>query len=325
MSSWQQLQKHGISEDEIFRGPTRINQDEFIVTIDRSKDCIIRKYHTRKQKWSMIHSFDEGNASSHSHRSFYDDKTNSVYILTSNQLSIIDLDSMTTRIQKVDVSLSRRARMCMVDEYLHAIDIGGHTIFDTQKNKEIGPKRICNILGLTDGELVYLQTKNILLHFGGFDGVRNTDIDSIHQWSMIQKEWIRLEVGLFTPLTSFCCIQTNDDKYIFVLGGRYYDGDDFNDDPKNDISIFDVEQKKIWKSNIKLPDVLTEGICGISMLQNNQLLINGYIRTLDQMIPTDIIQVIKELVWIEYLYIMKKFDQQQNFWTIPVDDILYSK
>ena len=62
------------------------------------------------------------------------------------------------------------------------------------------------------------------------------------------------------------------------------------------------------------------GIHAIAMIENTEMLVNGYLRSF-RVIPSDIIQLIDNFVLIEYIYLIQH-DDDNNFHRILVDDIL---
>ena len=318
---WETLNDLIISDEEGLSAPIRLNNNEFMIMLHSNEKMIIKKFSSKQHNWTTLYSFQMKGTSLC--RRFYDIETKSLYLYNrkDKEIYVINLESKTQLTSEAKFSISHSGRVQLVGQILHIVDRPGHEIYDIKKQKKTTLGKICDIISLSHGELVYLQTKNVLLYFGGFDGVHNTDIDTIHQYCFKKQEWICLEHSLLSPMTSFVCVTSTDDRYILILGGRYYDGERFHDEHKHDILIFDTETKKVRKSKISLP-YQTQHYYAVIIRQDDEMLVSGYIRTFDLMIPTDIMQFIGRLVLIEFIYLIEKYATPCNFWKIRIDDIL---
>ena len=328
-SCWEKLKDHLIGTAEYFNKPVRINQDEFVVMTQNDDKEEIERYNVKTQVWDLMHSFESDKIDNDKLLAFHDENTHSLYMLSANgyapnYLFTLNLNSMTMNSSELKLDFWGSDEIQMIEQHLHFVATEGHSIFDISQNQFISEcVEIADHGGLNDGQLIYLKKWNILLYFGGFNAHENHDIDQIHKYSWINKEWESLFCKLPLELEEFCCVSTNDERFVFILAGSSYDGDDFNYSYIDKIMIYDVEKEIIRESNVTLPDEAVDNtIHAVSMFEDTNLLVNGYVRGFME-IPKDIIQLIDNFVWMEYIYLMIQcWKNDDNFWRILVDDIL---
>ncbi len=321
--AWEQLTSLELSTEDSLTQPIRINNHEFIIIVYDETTVEIRKYSIKTNTWSTIHTHKTDNLCD---KTFYDPHSNSVYIIAAN-IYIINLDTKETKEVESPSHIYRDARISLIDKSLHIINEDGYSIMDinTIKINDVGD--IAGTEGITHGALIGLKSRDILLSIGGFCAAENKDIDRIYKYSFSNdKQWKLLSnIKLPTVLSSFCCISSMDEKYIFILGGSIYNAPKFDHSHQYDILIYDLDKQQIRLSLVKLPNDISTDIIAISMngYDEKGLLTDGYIRHNVKdisIIPLDIIQFIKQFVYMEYIYLMQEYDD--DFWRISVDDIL---
>lgn len=327
-AEWAILQAHDINDDHVFTEPMIINKNEFITTVHNGQDTMsIHKYNINTNEWNIlaVYSTEAG----FEHKAGYDSQNKLLYICgvgkTKKEIHIYDIITKEKEMHSTMKQIGFTTSVCLNGDELHLTDSTGHYSWNTithKMNDKVHEMAEC--AGLNYGALIYLQSENALLYLGGFNGVKNSDTDKIYQYSIDEKQWQVMDITLPTPLSSFCCELSVDQQYLFIFGGKTYDGTDFNYDHKQDILILNTITYEIRMSTVKLPDTIINTIYATSMIhwEETKLSVNGYSRDNceDLMIPKEILMIIEQYVSLEYIYLMETYCNE--FWRMRVDTIL---
>ena len=346
MSTWKQLKDlNFLINKQYFTNPAKINQNEFIilsadkVTVipndDPERDNItsiiesinIHSFNVKTNKWHLMTTFNVNMMSNAPYSSIYNPSDNCVYVVQQangsrqDDLYIVNLESFNVSQHNMEqIYIWNIEDLYMIHQHFHVIDEDVHQIFDLEiKNFDTIYGSPC----LSEGSGVYLKMTDKFLHFGGYSSDTYSSTDLIHEYLIKHKKWKTLSCKL-PRKTELCrCVATNDEKVVFVLGGRSYDGVHFYYEQKYDILIYDVEKEEIRKSEVKLPEETNKHLRAIVMNEDTQLLTYGYIRDSRENIPLDIIQLIDNFLSRECMYLMVIGSKiTKYFWKISIDEIL---
>ena len=331
---WERLKDHPFSSNVPLTIPIRINQHECVVMTRGNSigSMDITKYNAATKTWKILHSFKSGSLSRENYGICYNLQNNCVYVIrksfnVSQDSYIINLQS--NNVKHCKVNICNPTQSCIIQSCLHVIDVK-HFIYDISVDKlELSKTNKIGDFdqGLNWGGFVYLQTKDVVLYFGGLDIADDADIDTIHEYSVTDQIWRALSCTLPTILELVCCVVTSDEKYVLLLGGQTWNG--YYVSEHNGILIYDVEKEEIRKSMIEVPPEAepTDGFITIStfaaiaMQEDGYILVSGYLRGFEE-IPMDIVHLIGCFIDMEYVYLMSKESNQNGSWKISVNQIL---
>ena len=341
-NSWLELKAIDGKDASFWDNLLPANDNNILMTMNISEENIIRvhKYDTKRSQW-IAHSEYDTKVENSSYQYGQCDRKEYKHHLclysngfnqTHHYLILIDL-SISKMVHKTKVNdIIGQTKLCIIGKYWHLIGEEEHKIFELITAPKHDQSSDCvedmtsliehgalESHGLVDGGLIHLPSKDVLLYFGGFREDDNCDVDEIQQYSIMEQEWSTAQYKLPKRIEQACCILSNDQRFIFLLGGKYYDGDEFDYSFKYDIMIFDVETKETKKSNIKLPEVIKNDIQGVAIREDTDVLVYGYLHCFEN-IPLDIVGFMQQMVYIEYVYIMEQYCKL--FFRISVDEIL---
>ncbi|ETO35854.1 hypothetical protein RFI_01209, partial [Reticulomyxa filosa] len=83
----------------------------------------------------------------------------------------------------------------------------------------ISKLRVCSTIRLFYA-YAHVCVNDVILFFGGFGGADVAVLNAVHIYSMIEKQWIKFEYTLPTPLYGCVGLLSEDKKYFHILGGR---------------------------------------------------------------------------------------------------------
>eukprot|EP01084_Bolivina_argentea_P160454 279414_1 len=176
---------------------------------------------------------------------------------------------------------------------------------------------------------IYLKSKQKILIFGGMVvfGGQSIPIDHMLEYSLITKQYTKLQLKLPKLMYYLSCTITDDEKYIII----------FNEDGRNnflevgqEIFVLDTHSMKFFISNIVTPEMddcsgspapETKSFpCIVSHIHKAKLLVLGYIRSqLNEMISNELIQLLTIFYAQEFVHFIMR---RGKHWEIPLTSIL---
>ena len=315
--------------------PIMTNESEFIVAAEKMISTNNKEnegvfcFNTFTNKWSMYFLYPDDVELCIEYPTMAMDKKNNLLYVHSdgNTLLIINTITKSYDIKHNFGSFGSYAPITVLHEKLHLI--GGdhnteHFMWNDAKNK---PNKFQSIHKFTDyvtgcenPGFIHIESKNMLLLFGGYDKHRTYYLmkepykifcykDCIGPLEYIG-EWKQYKnMTLPYNIRSFGFAITNDDKYIIINGGINLENKEFQDV----IFIMDIEKGVFVKSDICCP--VKSLWHSVVMPQNpmDKLLVNGYLR--NRNIPKEICDLIVSWYSSQCLHIFK----DNGHWKIPVN------
>eukprot|EP01084_Bolivina_argentea_P125226 221891_1 len=325
---WIRLQ--GSQLEHTFSSPILLNNNEIIVAsqsiIDTEEDNDlykpgIYKYNIKEEKASLLIAYCEltrydGNrftkmldecASSGYSLTFsmaIDDIQNELYLMNEFGICLlINLISMENKYIFSTIETGLYPSLICINDELHII--GGdknrkHLIFNVKTKLNV-PYTVHEFKERKESfyafSTCYIELKQLLFLFGGFDG--DDDTYSIYIYSVGDKIWKISKTELSFNVCSQVVMLTPNEKNIIIFGTNGV------------IYIINVDNMNIFKTNITLPlsdiEANTEFTTVISNKYNyktNYLLISGYIRKcINYEIPSQIEEIILKSYYLHYIYL----------------------
>ena len=179
--------------------------------------------------------------------------------------------------------------------------------------------------------LIYSSKRKELLLFGGKHN-EQPPLDMIYRYSLLTRNWVKLDHKLPRKMYGFGCVMTKCQRYIIILGeehevrsGRYHDYW-----LRQEIFIFEPATMQFIKSKIKLP--FGSGCKAIIMddKHKNDLLVHGFVKKsinkYNMNIPFALISLIGVWHSMEYIHVIEACNSKNpRHWKINVDEIIKTK
>ena len=116
------------------------------------------------------------------------------------------------------------------------------------------------------------KIKNELLLFGGYDG--DNDIDSIHQYDIIDNQWTRLQSKLPKTRSFITATPILNGQFVLIFGGNTESSGDHDE-----IYIYSLRDGTFKESDIKCLEKGEHQAITISNKVKDKLTVFGYIRS----------------------------------------------
>ena len=245
------------------------------------------------------------------------------------EMVIIDTKSQEINVHNSIFEMEGNQYPCLinVDNQIHVI--GGarntkHSIWNDDKKEleevfDFATIITAEINCLRGSSLIHVPSKNILLLFGGKKNAN--PLNDIYEYSFANKEWRKWNDGIQFSASYAPAVLTKDERYIIIAGS--FDGSVQG----NDIFVLNIDEVSLKKSCIKCPQSGSHLIAITSNNEMDDLLVNGYIRFINDKIPMEIIDLMTQyynmemLHWIAYETNYKKPKEHHM---IPVRDVIHS-
>ena len=286
----------------------------------------IHEYTRSKDEWKEIQ-YNDKSSGSHYLPMDYDPNTKKAFILNwpNKTITIFDMEQKKSEIYPTTSTIAGSS-IIRIGSTFHVIGGCGsngnshkiwndaaHT-FETIHTDQTFSEYAA---GLSTFGLVFISKRKEILLLGGFNNTTFKRMNEMYNFSIMTQKWTKLNVKLPKKINYFGHVITKDQRYIIILGGL---------DTTivcNEIFIFDLKTQKFIKSKIKLP---FSGFCNAIIMENkeeNNLLVNGFVRKamnrFNMNIPFALIKLITIRHSIEYVHVMS--DYPKRHWEINVDKI----
>jgi hypothetical protein len=245
-----------------------------------------------------------------------------------DHVAIFDLNSNLITTTKAKCSMSQ---LIHIDNELHCIRKNhgvNHEQYDTKdgafnthnklnsKQYDIDP----SISNLICHRVIHFKSKHCILSFGGIiDGHVS---DSVYCFSLLSKEWNKLQIKMPIKLHSFGIVKTRSERFVILFGGMQA-----NAALSGDIWIFDTLKNVFTRSNLKTP---SRGEFHAAIINDSgdkdEVLTFGFVSqcfklkefAAVQPLPFYLIQFISKWMQNQTVHLLANY----GHWTINVDHIL---
>ena len=340
MSKVKEWDKALISPD-IGRGysnPVIIDNENFVVSTpiypyqdaEANKTKGLYTYNTTSKSWTDFIKYSANVDTLDSHEICYDAKNKRILMYGyQKRLFIYNYDKNIFKRYDQTIQIGSYPNLICIDGDFHLI--GGatnkyHKIWDTEKNefKNIYEFEEWN-KGNYGGVLLYFDSKQELLLFGGYDYSISKCFDTVRCHKIGDKEWKNSDLTLPRAMKNFGCILTSNQRFLIIFGGSSKDESQGSME-LDDIWILDFQalDDKWKKSDIKCPKKGAYYAVLMGSQDNNELLVHGYIRTqmkkLELFLPDEILNLISLWYADEVVHLIHR--HVPAHWTMNINDIL---
>lgn len=302
-----------------------------LIKIDSDHFIIVHKgvgtFDTDKNTWKVEHQQILRDIDGQTSASCYNDITKQIYIPQKlGTMKIFNLE--TKELSKSDAigahfMLSRGIIIDGICHVLGGVRTNSHQIYDKSSDKY---KLVHNFneyqRGFVKFDMVYHKGMKEILLLGGIHcGLVSEPSDYIFNYSLTQKKWTKMEATLPRKMYGFGCIITNDQQYVFILGGAVGD-----DKALDEIWILKLKTMTWEESAVKIPFKGFARAIIMDDTKERDLLVHGFVRRVtdnsDMNIPFAVIGLIANWRSPEYIHVIREFTA--SHWKIHVGQILRS-
>ena len=315
-SLWCELKSIGY---RFFPTPIKISETQFAVVPSRwtikhtgqgEKDFIdgIYAYDTNKNDWHKIFDYPKDLKTS-SHSAVFDKNKNVIYIFNSSG-DLLKCDLKTQQLDKLQrdpqSTFGSYPGFILENNKIHIFGEGEHAIYDI--DNEIFAFQPSTGYTSHGKFITYLPTKNMIAII---------EENEIQKYSLLDKKWsttnIKSKADTISGFTVASAV-TSDDKYVIMMNTT------------KEIWLYDVDTNVYSKSVGKNPSnenkyraiIMSDGY-------TSDLLTFGYVRSMFDNLPLDIIDMIANWVTNEYLHLIENVPKGGKHWRIPLYEILQTK
>eukprot|EP01084_Bolivina_argentea_P167352 290462_1 len=343
-----------------FSNPVKINEYEFIFAIYNEHVLLnynsIYCYNIKTNKWREFLKYPDKFHLDPDGPIIYNNKTNELYLINGlikdinnpwnshPTFATVKLNSDHTNLEnKWHFIESTRQEFSgssiIINNMLHCFGGGNnrkHRIYKLNEKKEIIKNEIYDFsswsIGNVQHGLIYISNENRILLFGGMD-IPNYPyaFDTIWNYNILNKQWSFIN-GIRLPfkMYGFGHILSADQKCIILFGGGKERQNNANDiyvmengyEFIDNIFVIELDRMRIRESKIICPK---KGIFhAISMVNNNNILVNGFMREVGRMYGLNMCLDIYNLmnIWYkeQYIYILHR--ETCKHWKMDIVEII---
>ena len=314
--------------------PVAIDNENFVVSTTSGRfyfDIVgLHTFNTTNRKKTKFINYSPNIDTLNYHRICYDSENKRIFMYGyQKRLFIYNYDNGIFDRYDMNIQIGSYPNMICIDGDFHLI--GGasnkcHKIWDTEQHKF---KDIFKFKEFQSGNygagLIYLQSKQELIFFGGYDYSTYTYFDTIWCHKIGDIKWNILNVKLPHKMMNFGYILTFDERFLIIFGGTIKEGD--MEEDLNEIWFLDLQNTltvpKWEKSVVKCPTAGTLYAVLMGSAEDNELLVNGYIREqmkdMELLIPMEIIDLMCLWYSNEIVHLVTRWGN--DHWKINVNNI----
>ncbi len=288
--------------------PVFINRDEFVVAPFTNTASCLYKYNINTNKWAEYIKY-PWNLESENHSLTYNRHLNELYLYgKESSLIIINLDTEQFIVKKSLITTGLLPSSIMVNNQYHII--GGtqntsHYTYNATLNSFESIHTFNDwAKGNCNNGLIHIQSKDILLLFGGYDPGQSGRFNKMWSYDLKGKQWNSFGATLPYEMQSFGYILTKNERYVIIFGGIAEDSSDLSG-----IYFLDLKDLKWYQCQQQLP---LAGMCYAASYSEKEddLLVYGYIREfmkkMEMNIPMDIYQLVLNKYKREFVHILSR-------------------
>ena len=318
----------GVDMVDIFTNLIKLDSTHFVLF---SRGIIEYDIITNKwKKWIIDDPAKISEDGPHSHSSIcYNPVTKQIFILETENIAICDVQQKQLKQYPSKAIKCTTTTQCFcIDSVCHVIgrfvdesEQESHYIWNDEAKQLQHNYTFDDRPGLHHFSLIHLKKRKELVILGGFD-CDSFSRDTIYVYSLLSKEWKKLDIKMPRKMFGFGYVITKDERYVIIMGGNKE-----NMQLTDAIYILDLRVMKFCKCKIRLP---FEGCCRAVIMGNetkNDLLVHGFVKNemnkYRMNIPFALISLIAIWHLTEYIYVVDY--EYGTHWKVSVDEIFQQK
>ena len=309
-SAWTELKSIRF---RFFPAPVKISDDEFVLVPSKFQPYDVAEgiyaFNTKRNDWNKIMNYPK-DCKPCSHSVLYDKDKRSIYIFNNDgKLLQFNLNEQKMEVVYQAINFGKYPGFILSNDKFHIFSCYDHGVYD-RINKSFTASSKWPLYK----SALFLKSKNVILIFSEIAPRRTS---KVYLYSISKQQWTEKYVKRTHQGSTF--VVASDDKYVISFGG-YETPDGYgNVEATRNISVYDVDNNKIYFSKIICPDLMKVDAKAVIMTGN--VLTLGYIRNgFDQSLPLDITKIIVQFVNEEYVHLIE--NKGSHHWRIRVDQIL---